>query len=38
MNALARLIQFLERDDVFGPLQIVILPAILFRACIVGAS
>lgn len=35
MSAFARFIQFIERDDVFEPLQIVIIPALILLACFV---
>lgn len=38
MNKVARYfvrtLQFLDRDDVFGPLQIFFVPAIVFLACL----
>ncbi len=37
MSALERIIRVLERDDVFYPLQILLLPAIVFLgACLWG--
>jgi hypothetical protein len=35
MSALAKILIFAERDDVFEPLQIVVIPAIMFLACLV---
>lgn len=35
MSALAKILIVLERDSVFEPLQIVIVPVLLFVACLV---
>lgn len=35
MTRLARILQALDRDDVFEPLQIVLVPALMWLACMV---
>lgn len=35
LRAAAAVCQFIERDDVFNPLQIVVMPLVIFIACLV---